>query len=79
MTLDNTSHNPVFSYSGETENAPYFTESRIRQDLDYRRAMALAQLLFSSGRISEKEFGKLSDINFAKFPPLFSEIYPEKT
>ena len=55
----------------------YFTDERIKGDLDYRRAQDIAQKMFDDGLISVDEFNKLTGINRETFSPLFAEIMPE--
>lgn len=60
-----------------TEETNYYTEERIRSDLDYQRAQRIAGSVLDSGLISAVEFNKLCDINRETFSPLFAEIYPK--
>lgn len=60
-----------------TDENNYYTDERIRDDLDYQRAQRIAESMLDSGLISEDEFNKLSDINLKTFSPLFAEIYPK--
>ena len=55
----------------------YFTDERIKGDLDYRRAQDIAQKMFDDGLISVDEFNKLTGINRETFSPLFAEIMPK--
>lgn len=55
----------------------YFTEERIKGDLDYLRAQNIAQKMLDDGLISVAEFNKLTAINRETFSPLFSEIMPK--
>lgn len=55
----------------------YFTDERIKGDLDYRRAQDIAQKMLDDGLISVDEFNKLTGINRETFSPLFAEIMPE--
>lgn len=55
----------------------YFTEERIKGDLDYRRAQDIAKSMLNDGLISVAEFNKLTAINRETFSPLFSEIMPK--
>lgn len=55
----------------------YFTEERIKGDLDYRQAQIIAQKMLDDGLISVDEFNKLTAINRETFSPLFAEIMPE--
>lgn len=52
----------------------YFTQERIKGDLDYCRAQAIAKKMLDNGLISMTEFNKLSAINRETFSPLFAEI-----
>ncbi len=60
-----------------TEEKNYYTDERIRSDLDYQRAQRTARCMLDSGLISDDEFNKLCDINRETFSPLFAEIYPK--
>lgn len=55
----------------------YFTDGRIKGDLDYRRAQDIAKEMLDSGLISVDEFNKLTGINRETFSPLFAEIMPK--
>lgn len=55
----------------------YFTNERIKSDLDYRRAQDIAQKMLDDGLISVDEFNKLTSINRETFSPLFAEIMPK--
>lgn len=55
----------------------YFTDKRIKGDLDYRRAQEIAQKMLDEGLISVDEFNKLTGINRETFSPLFAEIMPK--
>lgn len=55
----------------------YFTEARIKSDLDFYRAQRITKAMLANGLISLSEFHKLSDINFDVFSPLFAEITPK--
>ncbi len=55
----------------------YFTDERIKCDLDYRRAQDIAQKMLDDGLISVDEFNKLTGINRETFSPLFAEIMPK--
>lgn len=65
--------------SNETANdhSNYFTQARIQNDLDYRRAQDIAKKMLDDGLISVAEFNKLTAINRETFSPLFAEIMPE--
>lgn len=60
-----------------TEENNYYTDERIRNDLDYQRAQRIARCMLDTGLISDDEFNKLCDINRKTFSPLFVEIYPK--
>jgi len=60
-----------------TEENNYYTDERIRSDLDYQRAQRTARCMLDTGLISDDEFNKLCDINRKTFSPLFAEIYPK--
>ena len=55
----------------------YFTDDRIKGDLDYRQAQIIAQKMLDDGLISVAEFNKLTAINRETFSPLFAEIMPK--
>jgi hypothetical protein len=55
----------------------YYTEDRIINELNYRQAQRIAELLFNENMINLKEYEALSNINRASFPPLFVEIFPK--
>lgn len=55
----------------------YYTDERIKGDLDYYRAQIIAKSMLDAGLISLSEFNKLADINLKNFSPLFSEIRPK--
>lgn len=55
----------------------YFTDDRIKGDLNYRQAQIIAQKMLDDGLISVDEFNKLSSINQETFSPLFAEIMPK--
>jgi hypothetical protein len=57
----------------------YFTDDRIKGDLDYRQAQIIAQKMLDDGLISVAEFNKLTAINRETFSPLFAEIMPQIT
>jgi membrane-bound lytic murein transglycosylase MltF len=65
--------------SNDTTNTQsgYFTDERIKDDLDYRRAQEIAQKMLNDGLISVDEFNKLTGINRETFSPLFAEIMPK--
>lgn len=65
--------------SNENTNAQseYFTDDRIKGDLNYRQAQIIAQKMLDCDLISVAEFNKLTDINRETFSPLFAEIMPE--
>lgn len=52
----------------------YYTHSRLKSELDYRRAHRIAELLLKERLITPEEFSCLKEINLQTFPPLFSEI-----
>ncbi len=60
-----------------TEENNYYTDERIRSDLDYQRAQRTARCMLDTGLIFDDEFNKLCDINRKTFSPLFAEIYPK--
>lgn len=62
-----------------TEQNNFYTEDKIKNDLDYYRAEKLAKAMLDNGLISLGEFDKLSDINFETFSPLFMGIMPKTT
>lgn len=62
-----------------TKENNYYTDERIRADLDYQRAQRIAKNMLDSGLISGEEFNKLCNINRKTFSPLFVEIYPKIT
>jgi transcriptional regulator CtsR len=55
----------------------YYTEERIINELNYRQAQRIAELLFDEKLINPKEYEALSNINRASYPPLFVEIFPK--
>ena len=55
----------------------YFTQDRIRGDLDYHRAQTIAKKMLDDGLISVAEWNKLTVINRETFSPLFVEIMPK--
>lgn len=55
----------------------YFTQKRIQDELNYRRAQDIAKSMLDDSLISVAEFNKLTTINRETFSPLFAEIMPE--
>lgn len=57
----------------------YYTQERIKGDLDYSRAQTIAKMMLDNGLISVAECNKLIAINRETFSPLFAEIMPKIT
>ncbi len=52
-------------------------QQKIIDEINYHKAQALTELLYTSGRITFVEYDKLTDLNRKSFSPLYADLLPK--
>lgn len=52
-------------------------QQKIIDELDYFRAQAITELLYTQRLISFVEYDKLTELNRQTFSPLYSDLFPK--
>ena len=55
------------------------THEQLKNELSYERAVKLTDMLYKSGRLTEKEYVLMIKKLREKFPPLYVSVLPEIT
>ena len=52
-------------------------QQKIMDEIEYYKAQAITELLYTSGKITFDEYDKLTELNRRTFSPLFVDLFPK--
>ena len=52
-------------------------QQKIMDEIEYYKAQAITELLYTSGKITFDEYDKLTDLNRKTFSPLYADLLPK--
>lgn len=52
-------------------------QQKIMNEIEYYKAQAITELLYTSGKITFDEYDKLTDLNRKTFSPLYADLLPK--
>ena len=53
-------------------------QQKIMDEIEYYKAQAITELLYTSGKITFDEYDKLTALNRQSFSPLYADLLPKR-